>query len=153
TATLHDVFDLAFSTPGAAPPARAAVILEAARAAARAGDPPVDHPPPHPRLRHGRYVDGVAHLAVQLAQALAFLHARQVYHRDLKPSNVLLRPDGWALLLDFNLSADPTRAAPHQGGTLPYMAPEQVHAFLGAEAGPADRDWAPSDLFSLGVIL
>jgi serine/threonine protein kinase/tetratricopeptide (TPR) repeat protein len=153
SATLHDVLDLAFPTPGAAPPARAALILEAARATARAADPEGETGPPHPRLRHGSYVEGVVHLAVQLAEALAYLHARKVYHRDLKPSNVLLSPDGQARLLDFNLSTDPTRAAPHLGGTLPYMAPEQVRAFLEAEAGPADPDWAPSDLFSLGVIL
>jgi tetratricopeptide (TPR) repeat protein len=153
TATLHDVLDLAFPTPGAAPPARAAVILEAARATARAGDPEGDPSPADPCLQHGSYVEGVIHLAVHLAEALAFLHARQVYHRDLKPSNVLLGPDGRALLLDFNLSADPTRAAPHLGGTVPYMAPEQVRAFLKAEAGPPDLDWAQADLFSLGVIL
>jgi tetratricopeptide (TPR) repeat protein len=89
-----------------------------------------------------------------MADALAFLHARGIIHRDLKPSNVLLGPGGRPLLLDFNLSADAGVAAPHLGGTLPYMAPEHLEAFLacGGAADPPRLD-ERADLFSLGVIL
>jgi serine/threonine protein kinase len=168
-ATLHDLLDRAFPAPDSPPPRRARVLLEAIQATAHPADPAVEPPPPPPSrwLLRGRYVDGVVHLAAQMAEALAFLHGRQVTHRDLKPSNVLLSPDGRALLLDFNLSAAGDVSDTRLGGTLPYMAPEQVEAFLRAgrktEDGrrktadevsslPSSVD-ARCDLFSLGVIV
>ena len=43
---------------------------------------------------------------MQLADALACIHARGICHLDLKPSNVLMTPDGRPMLLDFNLAFD-----------------------------------------------
>lgn len=150
-ATLTDVLDRAFPTPDAKPPRQAAVIHEAARSALRADDPS-----PLPSAMTGKreyslYTDAAAYLALQIAQALAFLHKEGVCHRDLKPSNVLLRPDGQALLLDFNLSADARAALPRLGGTLPYMAPEQLRALIHDDEGDALDGRV--DLFALGVIL
>jgi tetratricopeptide (TPR) repeat protein/predicted Ser/Thr protein kinase len=100
-----------------------------------------------------RPLDAARLLAV-IARAVEYAHRRGVLHRDLKPSNVLLGPGGRPLLLDFNLSADAGVAAPHLGGTLPYMAPEHLEAFLacGGAADPPRLD-ERADLFSLGVIL
>ncbi len=151
-ATLTDVVDRAYADPGAGRPRRAAVFLEAARAAARPGDPPLAAPPPDPRLARGGYEEGVALLGLGLAEALAFLHGRGVYHLDLKPSNVLLDAAGRPMLLDFNLSADGRNAGPRPGGTLPYMAPEQVEA-LTAEPTAVPAADGRADLFSLGAIL
>ncbi len=165
-ATLIDLLDGAYPTPDAAPPREAAVIHEAIRSAARSDDPPPSvvawsetMPQPGNRsltvaartIEDGLYADAVARIAWQLADALAFLHKEGVVHRDLKPSNVLLRPDGQALLLDFNLSADARAAGPRLGGTLPYMAPEQLRALLQLEAGEALD--GRMDLFALGVML
>ena len=77
----------------------------------------------HLNLSRMSYSSGVAHLAMQLADALAFSHSRGVCHRDLKPSNILVTPGGKPMLLDFNLSSDQQAYVPHVGGTLPYMAP------------------------------
>jgi serine/threonine protein kinase len=151
-ATLTDVLDRVFSATDAAPPRRAAVILEAARAAVREGDPAPDAPPPNRRLLQGSYEEGVALVGLGLAEALAFLHARRVWHLDLKPSNVLLGTDGRPMLLDFNLSADGRNAYSRLGGTFPYMAPEQVEALAAGDASPEKLD-GRADLFSLGVIL
>jgi serine/threonine protein kinase len=101
----------------------------------------------------GSYIDGVCAIGAQLAEALQFIHDRHICHRDLKPSNVLMTPDGKPMLLDFNLCDDPQAVDTREGGTLPYMPPEQLLA-----AGPdqmaetAGLD-ARSDLFSLGVML
>jgi serine/threonine protein kinase len=151
-ATLTDVLDRAYPAADAAPPRRAAVFLEAAHAAARADDPAIEAAPPDRRMARGSYEEGVALVGLELAEALAFLHAREVYHLDLKPSNVLLVGNGRPMLLDFNLSADARNLAPRTGGTLPYVAPEQV-AVLANLAPAAQAVDGRADLFSLGAIL
>ncbi len=106
-----------------------------------------------PKLKRSRYVDGVATLGIQMAEALAYTHECGILHRDLKPSNVLLTPSGVPMLLDFNLASDIESGAARLGGTLPYMPPEQIRD---AHLQPMQSD-APgdprSDVFSLGVIL
>src|SRR6185312_6087917 len=125
-------------------------ILHAARALVSNTEAP--EPEPDDRfLARASYVDGVVRLVSQLADALAFVHAKGVLHRDLKPSNVLVSPAGRPRLLDFNLSADESADGPF-GGTLPYMSPEQLRIGLREEENVQAID-ARSDLFSLGVML
>lgn len=90
-------------------------------------------------------------IARRLASALAHAHQRGIVHGDLKPANILIRNDGEPALIDFNLSQI-TDAAPRswRGGTLPYMAAEQLMAMISGAAGPACEQ---SDIFALGVIL
>jgi serine/threonine protein kinase/Tfp pilus assembly protein PilF len=147
--TLADVLEHVFVRPGL--PAQAAVLLEAAKP--RADEVESLGPlKPSPILLAGTYMEGVLDVGVQLAEALAFVHAREIYHRDLKPSNVLMRPDGRPMLLDFNLSFDARAARQTLGGTLIYMAPEMLRAIAERGAGPCVVD-ARSDLYSLGIIL
>ncbi|MBX7166424.1 MAG: protein kinase [Pirellulales bacterium] len=105
------------------------------------------------RLASLSYTDAVLTLVAQLASGLDHAHRRGIVHRDLKPANVLLADDGRPMLLDFNLSTDtkPRGHATQQtiGGTLPYMAPEQLRAFI--ESSPASDP--RSDTYSLGVLL
>ncbi len=148
-ATLGDVLDRAFAD--SRPPTRARVVLEAI---ANLHDTELaETASPDRILRTGSYVDGVIHLAVQLADALAYTHARGICHHDLKPPNVLISTDGRPLLLDFNLSFDERTNASRFGGTIPYMAPEQLRLMvLEPPDCPGHAD-PRSDLFSLGVIL
>jgi hypothetical protein len=85
---------------------------------------------------------------LQLAQAVAALHASAQVHRDIKPSNVLVANGGRVVLLDFGLVAPVASAdrARDEGvvGTADYMAPEQA---AGQPAGP-EADW-----YSVGVML
>jgi tetratricopeptide (TPR) repeat protein len=55
------------------------------------------------------------------------------------------------MLLDFNLAADPANGGllAAAGGTLPYMAPEQLEALI----DPTVRLSPASDIYALGIIL
>ncbi len=84
---------------------------------------------------------------VQLARALASVHAAGVAHRDVKPENVFVVPcaDGGVhvKLLDFGL-ADDGEGHDLVGGTADYLPPEVL---VGERrATPAD------DLYALGVV-
>ena len=64
---------------------------------------------------------------LQLAQSIAYLHARSIAHRDIKLENVLL--DEWCnvRLIDFGFAAEVSpgkEAMWDQLGTPSYMAPE-----------------------------
>ena len=98
------------------------------------------------------YTDAVLWIGARLAEGLAHAHERGIVHQDLKPANVLLGDEGQPLLLDFNLAVDtrsPRRSAAPLGGTLPYMAPEQIRALQGKAADLDGR----CDIYALGVIL
>jgi serine/threonine protein kinase len=103
----------------------------------------------------GSYAQGVAWIVMILSRALHYAHQRQTFHRDVKPGNLLLTLQNGPQLLDFNLaesphSADRAQSALH-GGTLPYMAPEQIEAFINPElwGGVGAR----ADVYSLGLVL
>jgi hypothetical protein len=73
----------------------------------------------------------------------------------VKPANVLLTYDDGPQLLDFNLAYDPRSVSQAEaalnGGTLPYMAPEQLRAFLGPNLWEAVG--ASADIYSLGLLI
>jgi eukaryotic-like serine/threonine-protein kinase len=97
----------------------------------------------------------VFRLGLQLAEGLAAAHDHGVVHSDLKPGNLRVTSDGGLKILDFGLaklwqpvtaSATTESFSERQavGGTLPYMAPEQL---LGGEID------ARTDLHAAGSVL
>ena len=86
-------------------------------------------------------------IAGQLADALHYIHSKQVFHRDLKPSNIMYSHHGnVARIIDFNLSdSDDFIILKNPAGSKKYMAPEQLR--------PDAKPSAASDIYSLGVVI
>ncbi|CAM9278181.1 unnamed protein product [Lampetra fluviatilis] len=91
--------------------------------------------------------------ARDVAEALRFLHGRDIAHLDVKPGNVVLAPDGkLCKLCDFGCSRRlndggevPTRTdAPGGGGTYTHRAPELLSGGVVTAA---------ADVYSLAVTL
>jgi serine/threonine protein kinase len=86
-------------------------------------------------------------IALQLCDAVEFLHSHQVIHRDLKPLNVMISAVGEQVkVLDFGLS-DSSRFTSFKqpAGTPGYVAPELL-----SDTSNGD---VRSDIYSLGVML
>ena len=92
-------------------------------------------------------------LFVQVANAVAYAHAKLVVHRDLKPANILVAADGQVRLLDFGIAklldqqqAEETALTELTGRplTLDYASPEQIRG---------EPLTIGSDVYSLGVVL
>ncbi|RED99411.1 tetratricopeptide repeat-containing serine/threonine-protein kinase [Marinoscillum furvescens] len=91
-----------------------------------------------PSLRH------IAHLFMQIADALAHAHAKLILHRDLKPTNILVKSNGEIKLLDFGIGHALTAKNNTGAGTLAYSSPEQLHG---------ETIDTASDIFQLGICL
>ncbi len=90
--------------------------------------------------------------AAQLLSALVACHERSIVHRDIKPQNIIIRPEGYAMLVDFGLVKlwDPrnpqTQHIVRGMGTPEYASPEHF--------GLAGQHTEPrSDLYSLAATL
>ncbi|MSQ82473.1 MAG: cyclic nucleotide-binding domain-containing protein [Myxococcales bacterium] len=88
----------------------------------------------------------VRRILIEIAEALAYSHARGLVHRDIKPANVFMTEDKRVKLLDFGIAVETDMALDDEGkiiGTPYYMSPEQI---LGHQLD------GRSDLYSLGIL-
>jgi eukaryotic-like serine/threonine-protein kinase len=98
-------------------------------------------------------------IAIQVCDALAYAHSKNIIHRDIKAGNVMVTDTGQAKILDFGLAKliEDEYVDVHGGkqsgeltelgipyGTATYAAPEQARG---------ERADHRSDIFSTGVLL
>ena len=89
-------------------------------------------------------------IAIQVLDALDYVHANGVVHRDLKPENIMVDEQDNIKLIDFGIAGDSSaRRLTYANftatlGTPNYISPEQVKG---------KRGDGRSDLYSIGVIL
>ena len=87
-------------------------------------------------------------IAVEVLEALEYIHVNGVAHRDLKPENIMVEDN--IKLIDFGIASDSAaRRLTYANftatlGTPNYISPEQVRG---------KRGDGRSDIFSMGVIL
>jgi eukaryotic-like serine/threonine-protein kinase len=88
-------------------------------------------------------------VAAQVAETLAFVHARGIVHRDVKPGNVLIGDRRTVKLADFGIArlVDQDVGLTRTGfvmGTVAYVSPEQVRG---------ETVTGAADVYSLGLLL
>lgn len=106
------------------------------------------------RLKEGRFgMRGACDIILQIAEALDYIHKRQIVHCDIKPDNILListapgeRRRHHVKLLDFGLArlgSITPRTSQIIDGTPEYLAPERI---------TGNSPTSSMDIYGLGVL-
>jgi serine/threonine-protein kinase len=86
-----------------------------------------------------------ADISAQIADALAYVHQRNLVHGDVKPGNLLVPADGGPVrLVDFGVARRLDRTAGPTHATPEYVAPEVVNG---------DSPNQAADVYALGIVL
>lgn len=104
------------------------------------------------RVLSGRKLpaERAARIALNILNALGYIHANGVVHRDLKPENIMVDAEDNIKLIDFGIAANAGARRitfaklSNTMGTPDYISPEQVKG---------KRGDARSDLYAVGVML
>ncbi|MBV9281013.1 MAG: serine/threonine protein kinase [Chloroflexi bacterium] len=116
-------------------------LLEGRSLAQLLGDPEGTRQFPLPRVKH---------LMQQVADALAYAHARGIIHRDVKPDNIVVLADDRVKVTDFGIARILVQGSTlntMQGtalGSVLFMSPEQIED---------SRVDGRTDIYSFGAVM
>src|SRR5579864_8988025 len=94
--------------------------------------------------------DRAIRIAIEVLEALEYIHEQGVIHRDLKPENIMVDANDNIKLIDFGIAGDAAaRRLTYANftatlGTADYISPEQVKG---------KRGDGRTDIYAMGVIL
>ncbi len=101
--------------------------------------------PAHPLGSHGAArINLIVTIFIDVCNAVAFAHHREIVHQDIKPENILIGEFGEVLVLDWGCAFRGQMVADGTYGTPLYMSPEQARREV------VD---ARSDIFCIGASL
>lgn len=91
-------------------------------------------------------IEVIRRVALDVAAGLSVAHAAGIVHCDLKPENVMQDQAGRFRVIDFGLSQWPGADDDPHGGSVGYIAPEQISPAFGEIS-------ARTDVYGLGALL
>ena len=95
-------------------------------------------------------------MLLQLADVLSYIHRHRpaVIHSDIKPDNLILGPDGYICLIDFNISVSTGVSNSLSGYSMHFASPEQMNMIREMSYGrnPQTRLDARTDIYSTGAL-
>src|SRR5580693_8238653 len=97
------------------------------------------------RLTHSQ----AAHLGTEVAQGLAYAHARGLVHRDIKPANLLFDEEGRVRVADFGVA----RALAEAAWTEPVGAMVGTARYISPESAEGKHVDGRADVYSLALVL
>jgi eukaryotic-like serine/threonine-protein kinase len=97
------------------------------------------------RLSHSQ----AAHMGTEVAQGLAYAHARGLVHRDIKPANLLFDEEGRVRVADFGVA----RALAESAWTEPIGAMVGTARYISPEAAEGKLVDGRADVYSLALVL
>jgi formylglycine-generating enzyme required for sulfatase activity/predicted Ser/Thr protein kinase len=91
------------------------------------------------------YETAVNYIA-QVAEAVAYIHERDILHRDIKPENIIVTPENRAMLIDFGSAREFMQDKMQNHSTIltPGYAPLEQYSTV-------SRKGSYSDIYSLGA--
>lgn len=100
----------------------------------------------------GGSIPALIRIFLNVCEAMAYTHSKQILHRDIKPDNIMVGKYGEVFILDWGIAEKikdqkipPPDFIPEKvGGTLSYMSPERAFGCLAS---------VKTEIYSLGVIL
>jgi eukaryotic-like serine/threonine-protein kinase len=98
----------------------------------------------------------VCSLMVPLVRYVAEMHAEGVVHRDIKGENILVRVDGWPVLVDFGLgtyAGAPRVTGANIPGSRLYQTPEAMRFLRQCDVDERPPSQPADDVWALGVVL
>ena len=87
----------------------------------------------------------------QIAEAVHYMHSKNLVHRDIKPENIVLgdKTGSFVQLIDFGMTLRTGAHVPRVSGSIPYIAPE----ICAASNETGFKVESSSDVWSVGILL